>query len=227
MDVNLAESVASLRRVEAPIAPGRTRRFEGGRKRLVVVGVMIVSLVGAAVVYKRSTGRAMHDYESGPVRTESDTTTSIRVEVGQVVTFGGIILESFSKKPAVLESLRFDPPLDSGMTLVDVKVAGKGRGIGMVGTDRGFPPSGMPPEALRPLPGAIVPPKHVDPEWGVEVLMGFKLDKPGQFGFHHALIDYRIGGKRHRIRVNDGFLICGGPDYPRCDSEAFRKLRDD
>jgi hypothetical protein len=176
------------------------------------------------LIYQRSTGRAMHDFDSGPVRTESDTTTGLRAEVGQVVTFGGIVLENFSSRAAVLENIRIDPPLDSGVTLVDVKVAGKDRGIGMVGTDRVFPPSGMPPEAVRPLPGAIVPPRQEDDEWGVEVLMAFKLNRPGQFGFHHALVDYRIGDKRHRIRVNDGFVLCGGPDYPRCDTEAFREL---
>lgn len=58
--------------------------------------------------------------------------------------------------------------------------------------------------------------------------MAFKLNRPGQFGFLHALIDYRVGGKRHRIRLDDGFVVCGGPDYPgNCDSEAFRKLHDD
>lgn len=97
----------------------------------------------------------------------------------------------------------------------------------MVGSDHGFPPPGIPAEALRPLSGAVVPPRHEDPDWGVEVLLGFKLNRPGQFGFHHALIDYRIGGKRHRIRVNDGFFICGGPEYPRCDREAYRKLEND
>ena len=57
--------------------------------------------------------------------------------------------------------------------------------------------------------------------------MAFKLNQPGQFGFHHALIDYRIGDKRHRIRVSDGFVICGGPDYPaNCNLDAFRKPED-
>ena len=57
--------------------------------------------------------------------------------------------------------------------------------------------------------------------------MAFKLNRPGQFGFHHALVDYRIGDKRHRIRVDDGFVLCGGPDYRRCDTEAFHELDDD
>lgn len=223
--IGSTRSVANLRVVDAAPLPSPIRR--AGGLRIAAVAALVLFVGAAAFAYKRSTGRAMHDHDSGPVRTESDTTTSIRVDVGQVVTFGGIILENFSDEPAVLESIRIDPPLESGMSLVDLKVAGKDRGIGMVGTDHGFPPSGMPLQALRPLRGAIVPPRDEDPEWGVEVLMGFRLDRPGQFGFHHALIDYRIGNKRHRVRASDGFFICGGPEYPRCDREAYRKEEND
>lgn len=218
MTVDVAEPVATLSRVDAP--PGSKKLFGDRRVRLLIAG-LVLALGGATVIYQRSTGRAFHDYDSGPVRTDSDTTTGIHAEVGEVVTFGGIVLDNHGNRPAVLESIRIDPPLDPGMSLVEVKVAGKDRGIGMVGADRGFPPPGIRAEAFRPLPGSIVPPRQEDEEWGVEVLMGFRLNKPGQFGFHHALVDYRIGEKRHRIRVNDGFVICGGPDYPRCDLDAF------
>jgi hypothetical protein len=148
--------------------------------------------------------------------------TSLVADVGQVVTFAGILLENFSSSPAVLENIRIDPPLDAAMTLVDVKVAGKDRGIGMVGTDKVFPPSGMPSAALRPLPGAAVPPHKEDDKWGVEILMAFRLNQPGQFGFRKADVDYRIGGKRHRVRLEDGFVLCGPDrDYQNCDLDAF------
>ena len=222
MAVDASERIATLAVNEAP-APVPNRRLEGRRTRLLVVVAVVLSLGGAALIYQRSTGRAMHDADHGPVRTESDTTTSIRADVGQIVSFGGIVLENFSGRSAVLEKIRIDPPLDSGMTLVDVRVAGKDRGIGMYGADVAFPPPGLPSTALHPLPGAIVPPRQEDDRWGIEVLMAFRLNRPGQFGFNHALIDYRIGGKRHRIRVADGFVVCGGPDYPgNCNTEAFR-----
>lgn len=224
MAIDVGQRIASLASVDTPHpVPGREKRFKGRRARLLLVAVLVLALGGAAEIYRRSTGRALHGAESGPVRTQSDTTTGIVADIGEVVTFGGIILESFSNRPAVLESIRIDRPLDPGMTLVDVKVAGKERGIGMVGTDLGFPPSDMPPEALRPLPGAVVPPRNEDDKWGVEVLMAFKLNRPGRFGFHHALVDYRIGDDRHRIRVDDGFVMCGPRrDYPQgCDIRTF------
>jgi hypothetical protein len=229
MAIDVQQPIASLAGVDAPPSDlPRKKRFGGRRARLLIIAVLVLGLGGVAAIYRRSTGRSMHGADSGPVRTESDTTTGIVVDIGQVVTFGGIILENFSNRPAVLESIRIDPPLDPGMTLVDVQVAGKERGIGMVGTDLGFPPSGMPPEALRPLRGAVVPPRHEDDKWGVEVLMAFKLNRPGRFGFHHALIDYRIGDKRHRIRVDDGFVICGPrPEYQSgCDIRTFSEQED-
>jgi hypothetical protein len=72
---------------------------------------LVLGLGGAGVIYQRSTGRAFHDYDSGPVRTESNTTTGMPAEIGQIVTFGGIVLENFSHRAAVLESIRIDPPL--------------------------------------------------------------------------------------------------------------------
>ena len=222
MSVDVSQPIGSLATVDAPPARSWKSRFGGRWIRLLLVVVLVL---GGTVIYKRSTGRALHDADHGPVRTESDTTTSIHADIGQVVTFGGIIVENYSKHPAILESIRTVPSLEPAVTLVDVKVAGKDRGTGQVGADIGFPSRHIRPETLRPLPGAIVPPgEH---EWGVEVLMGFRLNQPGQFGFHHALIDYRIGDKRHRIRVSDGFVICGGPDYPaNCNLDAFRKPKD-
>jgi hypothetical protein len=220
MAVGLSRCIASLTRVQAFPAPSAKNGFGRQRIRLLVILVLVLGVGTAALVYQRSSARTMHDYDGGPVRTDSATTTSLVADIGQVVTFGGIILENYSENPAVLESIRIDPPLDSGMTLVDVKVAGKDRGIGMVGTDRVFPPEGMPSEAVRPLPGMIVPPRHEDPDWGVEVLMAFKLNRPGQFGFKYALVDYRIGEKRHRIRLEDGFVLCGPDrDYQNCNPD--------
>lgn len=204
-----------------PHRPILVKTARAGKKKIrrVAALALVLGLCGIAVIYQRSSARAVHDYDSGPVRTNSDTTTSIAAELGQVVTFGGIILENVGSHPAVLESIRIEPPLDSAMSLVDVKVAGRGRGIGMVGADIGFPPADMPAEALMALPGAVVP--AGDTEWGLEVLMGFKLIRPGQFGFHHVVIDYRVADKRHRVRVNDGFFLCGPlRDYQNCDTES-------
>ena len=227
MAVKFAERVGSLAAVDESPAQNWNRRSHGRPTRSSLLIVLLLALVGTGVMYQRSTGRTVHDFDSGPVRTGSDTTTGIAADIGQIVTFGGIIVKNFSKRPAMLESIRIEPPLDPAVSLVDVKVAGKDRGPGMVGTDVGFPPPRIRPEALRPLRGAVVPSRQEDDQWGVEVLMAFKLNRPGQFGFQHAVIDYRIGGKRHRIRANDGFVICGGPEYPRCDLDAFREREGD
>lgn len=98
---------------------------------------------------------------------------------------------------------------------------------GYVGSAAEFPPTLIPAQAVRPFRGAVVPGRPDDPRsQGVEVLMGLRVNVPGEFGFRHVVVDYRIGGERHRIRVEDGFVMCGGPDYPRCDLDAFSKPED-
>jgi hypothetical protein len=171
----------------------------------------------------------MHAYDRGPVRTESDTITTLPSEIGQVVTFGGIVLRNRSSKPALLERIRIDPPLGPEMSLVDVKVAGGDRRIGYVGSAVEYPPHGIPAQAIRPFDGAVVPPRQDDPEGrGVEILMGLRVNRPGEFGFRHAIVDYRIGGKRHRVKLNDGWIGCAPrATYQHCRSdEAFFEPED-
>lgn len=210
MAVRFPEAIGTLPVVEPPAVPAETRR-PGGRRipRLAVAAAVLGCVALGLVVVKRSTGRAMHAYDRGPVRTESDTITTLPSEIGQVVTFGGIVLRNTSSKPALLERIWIDPPLGPEMSLADVKVAGGDRRIGYVGSAVEYPPHGIPAQAIKPFDGAVVPPRQDDPEGrGVEILMGLKVNRPGEFGFRHAIVDYRIGGKRHRVTLNDGWIGC-------------------
>src|SRR5688500_8784730 len=99
MTVGLNEPVASLTRVRASSVPSTRRRVGRQRIRLLLIAGLALAVGSATLVYQRSSARAMHDYDGGPVRTSSATTTSLVADVGQVVTFGGIILENFSKNP--------------------------------------------------------------------------------------------------------------------------------
>ena len=72
--------------------------------------------------------------------------------------------------------------------------------------------------------GAVVPRRSDDPNGrGLEVLMGLRVNAQGQFGFRHAVVDYRIGGRRHSVRVNDGFIACAPVDAfpPGCHLTTF------
>ena len=179
--------------------------------------------VAGTLVFNRLSGPALHDFESGPVKSDTDTINSLPVEVGQVFTFGGIILKNFTNDPAILEGARFEPPLGSAMTLVDLKVAGTDRNVGMVGTAVEFPPARIPAQAVRPFKGAVVPGRPDDPySRGVEVLMGLRVNVPGEFGFRHVIVEYRIRGERHGVRLNDGFIACAPvQDYSHCNIDTF------
>jgi hypothetical protein len=52
--------------------------------------------------------------------------------------------------------------------------------------------------------------------------MGLRANGPGEFGFRHVIVEYRIGGERHRVRLNDGFIACAPVQaYPHCNIDTF------
>lgn len=51
-------------------------------------------------------------------------------ELGQVFTFGGIVVTNRSKSPVVIEDIRVVPPLEDGMKIVELQVAGPERRVG-------------------------------------------------------------------------------------------------
>jgi hypothetical protein len=215
------DPIGTLQNVDPPLSTGRSRGV-GSRRIVLIVAALVVAVAGGMVV-SRVSGPAFHDFESGPVKTDTDTITSLPVEVGQVFTFGGIVLKNYTDHQATLESIRFEPPLGSGMTLVDLKVAGDDRNVGLVGSSVEFPPELIPAKALRSFEGAVVPSRPDDPgKRGVELLMGLRVNKPGEFGFRHVVVEYRTSGKSHRVRLNDGFIACAPiQDFPHCHYDTF------
>lgn len=223
MDATVTKPIGTLHDVDPLLAPRRSRLLGNRRALIFATAALVLGLVGAVGI-SRSSGRATHGYDSGPVRTDSDTISSIRVEMGQLFTFGGIVLRNSTDRDAMVEGIRTDPPLGDEMTLVDVKAAGRDRKVGYVGTAAEFPPARIPTEALRPFDGAVVPARPDDPgSRGLEILMGLRVNRPGEFGFRHVIVDYRIGGKRHSVRLNDGFIACAPPQAfpPGCHLDTF------
>jgi hypothetical protein len=215
--------VATLGKVAVTPVPAASK----STSRRLLAGVLgLLILGGSAVVAAayRSSQRLTHDAESGPVTAGGGKTmTGIKVEVGQVFTFGGVVLYNSADKPAVLESIAFDPPLSPDFDVVDVKAAGRDRRTGFVGADQVFPPEVLRPQSLRAVEGAIVPARSDDPEgWGVELVFGLKVTRPGKFLMQHVVVDYRIDGKRHRVRLDDGFVACApARDFAQgCTSDA-------
>jgi hypothetical protein len=222
MTVCATDPIDTLENMD-PVPNSGQSRWGGGRRIFFIVAALVVAVAGA-LVFSRSSDPGVHDFESGPVKSDTDTITSFPVEIGQVFTYGGIVLKNFTDVPATLESVSFEPPLGSAMTLVDLKVAGDDRNVGYVGTSVEFPPARIPAKAVRTFKGAIVPVRPDPPfrSTGVEVLMGLRVNVPGEFGFRHVIVEYRIRGERHRVRLNDGFIACAPvKDYPHCNTATF------
>jgi hypothetical protein len=197
------------------------------RLRIGAPVAVVVTLLAAVGLALQANRRAVHDYDSGPLQTGSDTTTGILVDVAQPFTFGGIVVYNTTAQPIVLDEIRLVPPAPPGMKILAIEVAGGDRRIGFVGADHGYPPPDL-RLYLRPFRGARVPPER-QPEGkeGTEIVFGLQLNQAGTFGFEHVDVDYRVGHKRHRVRLEDGFVACAPPaSYPDgCDREAFFRRR--
>ena len=179
-----------------------------------------------AVIVVRPNRRSVHAFDEGALQSGAATRTSIPAEnLGDEVTFGGVVLFNHSKRSVVLEDVRVVPPLMAGMEIIAVQVAGSERPIGYVGADRGYPPPDLAPY-LRAYRGAVVSPDRT-PEGkdGVELVFGLRVTQTGKFGFRRIDVDYRVGGERHTVRLKDGFVGCGPHSaYPKgCDHAVFAR----
>jgi hypothetical protein len=207
----MSTPVATLRRM--PFGP----RHWSKKHILVLLLLVGTAMAGFMLEAVRSSRRIEHSAAHGPVTAGGGRTmTSMKVEVGQTFTFGGIVLFNSARQEAMLEGISVDPAIGPELTTVEIKAAGKDRKTGYVGTDSQFPPSLLPAQSLRPFVGTVVPGRRDDPEdAGVEVVFGLKVTQPGKYGFRHVVVDYRVGGKRHRVRLDDGFVACAPVrDFP-------------
>jgi hypothetical protein len=198
-------------------------RVSRKRRVLLVCALVVLAAAGVTAVALRSSDDATYGAGEGPVTSGGGRTmTGIKAEVGQEVTFGGVVLFNSGQHPAIVERVSVEPPVKSGLVSVGIKAAGKDRKTGFVGADAGFPPQLIPPAALASVEGAVVPARSADPEgWGLELVFGFKVNQPGQYGFRHVVVDYSVGGKHHRVRLDDGFVVCAPvKDFPSgCSSD--------
>jgi hypothetical protein len=195
------------------------------RRHLILLAVIAVAVAGTVVFALRSGRRAVHAFDKGPLQTFSSTRTGMLAdELGQVFTFGGIVVTNRSKSPVVIEDIRVVPPLEDGMKIVELQVAGPERRVGYVGTEKHFPPADLAPH-LRPYRGAAVPPERSPRgEQGMEIVFALRIDRAGSFGFREVHVDYRVGGDRHTVHLEDGFVGCAPRSmFPDGCGPAMRK----
>jgi hypothetical protein len=209
--------------MDKPAQDQQARRLSG-RRVLVPLAILVMVTAAALAFFVLSNRRAVHAFNRGPLQAGASTRTGmVADELGQVFTYGGVVLTNTSSRPAVLEEIRVVPPPGEGMKIVAIQAAGADRQLGLVGTDQQFPPADLAP-FLRPYRETVVPPERTPGgEEGVEIVFGLRIDQPGNFGFREVHVDYRVGKKRHTVRLEDGFIGCAPlarfPDG--CDFEKF------
>lgn len=206
----LAGVTEELRTAPPEEAVGRTLAWPTTRRRrrlLVAAVVGVVALTGAWLVL-RPEGRVVH-HEGGPIESsETITVTGAGTEVGQAMTFAFIVLGNTTEDPAVLEAVRLVPTPDPELfEVIDILVAGPERPTNAT-TGFGFPPAEL-AGFLRPLKGAVVPPRDApNARNGVNLVIGARLKKEGVGFFKQVQVDYRVGERAYTVLFDDAYVIC-------------------
>jgi hypothetical protein len=134
-------------------------------------------------------------------------------DVGERFSYGLLFLSNRGPEPAVILRVtlaRVTPGLELiGMYSVPAE---SDHPLAHVGLVRAYPPDGESrkgqewPGPTRPVPGAVVPPGKSQ-----EVVMGFRMTRPGVGGFRGIVVDYRVGWRRFRAYFDDSVVACVPP----------------
>jgi hypothetical protein len=193
------DTPATATPADAPPAPPRRRRARWVSAALVAVAVVVL----AVVLWPSNSDDAAG---KGPLRLLEPAATSLPVHLGEKTAFGLTVVANDGDEDAVLESVAPVDPLP-GTTLVGTYAAGPDRRYQAVPATRAWP-SRMATD-VHPLAGFRVPPVSTRAgRRGTEVILVFRADRPGRFGFAQVRLTYRAGGKRHRATLLSGYAYC-------------------
>jgi hypothetical protein len=110
----------------------------------------------------------------------------------------------------------FDPPLPENLRLLGVQVASEpDREFATVGAIDGYPPAGFDIGRLVPLKGATVPSKtSSEGERGAALIMGFRFEGGDLASFRQVHVEYRVGSRRYRAKLDQALIVCLATAYP-------------
>lgn len=171
------------------------------RRLLVLAGVVLVALAGAAWLIGRSgeTGRV----DGGPLACTdcSRGSSGIPTLLNQPASFGLLYLQNRGSKPAIVERV-YLVERSPGMELHRALVS-RPRGIGLLNGN----PEPDPDNPLRPVRGFVVPPYETS-ETVFQVILVLRLTRYGRGWFRHVAVDYRVGERAYRAVFNESVSLC-------------------
>lgn len=181
-------------------------------RRLVVAAAFIVMAVVGTVVFwpDGSSG-------DGPVEDGGEgLVMASLVDVGQVVSFGHIMLSNYGKEPAVIERVRVvgaTGPLE----LLGVQARPIPNPRGQFLNQYGFPPTGYPGRPLKEenvVPVASTLTEAGTPEERLQLVIGVRATTPGVARAQGVEVAYKVGKVRYQeIFLNEFYLCAPRAEY--------------
>ncbi|MGH9041991.1 MAG: hypothetical protein ACRDZ3_17365 [Acidimicrobiia bacterium] len=191
-----------------------------GRRRTIPLGVAVAAIAAVVLFVAlgplRPGGRGLFGKDEGPLTAGATTTVGAPHDPGDTLTFGHVAVFNNGKRTAVLDRVSFEPPLPDNLRRLGIQVApDPDRDVHTIGEMEGYPPTEFDIGRLNPLPGAEVPPRNTpEGERGVPLIMGFRFEGGDLASFRWVLVDYHIGSRRYRAKLDKTFIVCSAAAYP-------------
>jgi hypothetical protein len=191
---------------------------------VVVVGTLLfVLFVSPGPLRPGGGGISAFGEDPGPLTAGAASVIGSHDQPGNVITYGHIILLNTGRALASLERVSFEPPLPENLTFLGIQVASDpDREIATVGAVDGYPPAGTDIGPLVPFTGAKVYPKDtVEGDRGAALIMGFRFEGGDVASFRYVHVDYRVGHRKYRAKLDQTLIVCSVITYPDdCPEQA-------
>lgn len=178
---------------------------------LTALAVTLCVLGSTQTFWQRQRGEGT----GGPLITNDDSNgLSYSAEVGEVVSYGLVIVTNMGPQDVVLESAELvGAGSTEGVIVSTPETVPEGNSV--ISVQRRYPPQWETPKPpLRPISGTVVPPGEGN---GVEILFAITPEREGRFEWPGVRVHYRVGDKRYLlVDPDDSFSLCV-PRVEFCD----------
>jgi len=158
------------------------------------------------------------DQDHAPLEAPGHDGVAGLARVREPVSFGPLVLTNTTSRPISIVAVT-PGPRDDGLTYLGVRAsASQTRRVFSLGVAQGaFPyPSGG--ADWRTVEGVVVLPERAGGARGVEILVGLRAERPGQWTMRGVSVIYQIGAQRYVTTYGDTYTVCAPPTTAHCDA---------
>ena len=195
--------------------PLKTTEVKGSGARL--LGIAVVMLLGIAAVAGSFSALRADEPGPGPLGSEEGSVVSLPQETGRPAVFSLAVASNSGDEDAVIDDAQL-VGLPAGIKVVETKVSGNDRESNFA-AEYDWPSKRY--SDLHDPKGFAVPPEASEAgRNGVQLIFVLRSETPGRYAFRGVDLDYRVGDRKYRNRLDYGFVACyrkaGTPERGRC-----------